>query len=232
MPIFPHAPICGHLYDAHVASRRTGPRTETESIMCKVIVKKERTTSETELVEVYMQTDPTTLDANRALFSEEESKDYEDLYGEPPFKVYTHKFGAHSYACSKVWLTEEDAAVSERVHQWAAKRSDREQERKEKNGITTISLESLLYDENGDPTGVDFPDTLDMAADLEEHEELAIIVKELYKVKPKFAKIFFLLYNGHTKPGEIAKALGIPPSTAFDDIKKTRTLAAEIHARF
>ena len=92
--------------------------------MCKVTVKKERTTSETELVEVYMQTDPTTLDANRALFSEEESKDYEDLYGEPPFKVYTHKFGAHSYACSKVWLTEEDASISERVHQWAAKRSD------------------------------------------------------------------------------------------------------------
>ena len=63
-------------------------------------------------------------------------------------------------------------------------------------------------------------------------EKTKAIVGELLKEKPYYVKIFGWLYLNCCTPTLVADAVGISKSTAFDDIKKVKRIAAEVYRRF
>jgi RNA polymerase sigma factor (sigma-70 family) len=85
----------------------------------------------------------------------------------------------------------------------------------------TVSLDQM-YDESefepGAPGSTE--DTVIYTVLFEE------LLKILGEIKPKYAQIFELLYDGYNHY-EIAKTLDIPRSTVTDDIKKLRKVAQE-----
>lgn len=62
---------------------------------------------------------------------------------------------------------------------------------------------------------------------MEETAIYTVILEELFKVlgeiKPKYSRIFELLYHGYNSR-EIAETLGMPSSTIKDDIRKLRKI--------
>ena len=60
---------------------------------------------------------------------------------------------------------------------------------------------------------------------------MEIILEELRKRSPKYGSIFMELLNGNLRPLNIAKALGLPKSQVYTDVKRVQKLAAEIYFR-
>lgn len=86
---------------------------------------------------------------------------------------------------------------------------------------TTVSL-NQMYDESEFEPGAtgSIEETVIYIAIFEE------LLKILNEIKPKYARIFELLYNGYSNT-EIAETLDMPKSTVGDDILKIRKIAQE-----
>ena len=109
--------------------------------------------------DAYLQLNLETLEANRALYSEEEIKDHIELYGFSPFQLFKHKAGAMSYTCSRVRLSPEEVAIGNKVDQWSGKRQDRERTEQKKAEIILESLETRkISDDEEAPLEYDIPD--------------------------------------------------------------------------
>ena len=77
-------------------------------------------------------------------------------------------------------------------------------------------------DEGAEPTAKEtFEDNIIYEMILED------LIKMLEGIKPKYGKIFRLLYDGATQQ-EMADELGIKPRTVSDEIKKIRRLVQPI----
>lgn len=80
----------------------------------------------------------------------------------------------------------------------------------------TASL-SFLADEGAEPVAEGFEDDIIYGTILED------LIAMLTEIKPKYGRIFRLLYDGATQQ-EMADELGIKQRTVSDDIKKIRSL--------
>ena len=188
--------------------------------------------TEEEWAEAYLQINPGTLEANRALFTEDDIRFYHEYYGFNPFQTCRHKAGAEAHVCTKVRVSAEGAAVSRRVDQWSGKQRDRERRAQAENGITVVPLDDSMAESDGEPYAYEIPDDREPVREVLQREKMKAIRRELAKVKPYYPKIFEWLYLGCCSPTLVEKELGIPKSTAFDDIRRVRKIAAEVLKRY
>ncbi len=90
-----------------------------------------------------------------------------------------------------------------------------------------VSLDALLEDKNYEPKASFLPDL----TVLETMELLDMLIAKLNEKSPKYGKIFMALFYGIKKPIDIARELGLPVSTTYEDVPKVRRLAQEIYQK-
>ena len=85
------------------------------------------------------------------------------------------------------------------------------------------SLDALYAECEFEPVSPQ-PDQIDETSDI-----LEMLVEELGKIKPKYAKIFMELYHGNERPLSIARAVGIGKTQAYTDVERVRELAEKLY---
>ena len=185
------------------------------------------------LEDAYLPVNLETMKANRALYDEEDIRYFIELYGYSPFQICKRKAGPETFACYRVRVSAEEAALNERVNQWSARRSDREKKSMQASGISVESLDSLLPADEEDSRGCyEIPDPQDLFEELLQKERYRALVAALEKEKPYYTKILGWLYLNCCTPTLVARELNIPKTTAHRDIQKVRKIGAEVLRRF
>lgn len=185
-------------------------------------------TSEVE-VETFFHIDPTTIEEDRALYTEEEVKYLRETYGGFLFDKKLHKFGSFTYTCGRMFFTEEESQVTERVYQTDSKHEQRELEKQEKNQAEVVSFESLSYTDDEGYLECNIPDLRDHLSDALQDDQTAAIIKALHNAKERYVPIFLLMLQPDYGTTKIATELGMKKQTVSDDMKAIRKIAQEIY---
>ena len=185
-------------------------------------------TSEVE-VETFFQIDPTTIDEDRMLFTEDEVRYLRDTYGGFFFDKKLHKFGAYTYTCGSMFFAEDASRVTERVYQTEGKQEQREKEKQEKRHVEVISMEGLSFTDDEGYLDCNVPDLHDLLDELMENDRTRAIVEALYHAKERYVQIFLLMLHHGFGPTVIADTLNMKKQTVSDDMKKIREIAKKIY---
>ena len=180
-------------------------------------------------VETFFQIDPTTIDENRKLYTEDEVKYFRSTYGGFFFDKKLHKFGAYTYTCGSMFFTEDASRVTERVYQTDGKHEQRENKKQDDHHVEVTSLEGMSFTDDEGYLDCNIPDLHDQLDDLMENNRIRAIVKALHQVKERYVDIFLLMLNHGFGPTDIADALNMKKQTVSDDMKKIKEIAKKIY---